>query len=300
MQKVVITKKSVKTILSDMKALFKAFVLIANAFPVFVGFWLALHFTNASFSDHWELFLLTFIGSTLVMAGALLFNNWYEVDLDKMMARTKKRPTVTGNISLKTVLVMAIVLTVLGFVLMLFTTIEATVYTFIGWFTYVVMYTFWTKRKYTLNTVIGSISGAVTPVIGWTAIATSFNVVSIVLFLILFIWQIPHTFAIAMKRCEEYRAAGVPMLPVVYGFQMTKRQMVIYVASLLPLPFLLYSLGLTFVLVATLLNIVWLVLTLRGFSVKDDVKWAQLMFRYSLFYLIGLFLSMIIVTFPVY
>lgn len=298
MQKAVSTKKNLKTILSDLKALFKAVVLIANVLPVFVGFWLALHFTNSSFSEHWDLFLLTFVGSTLVMAGALLFNNWYEVDLDKMMNRTKKRPTVTGNISLKSVLSMAIVLTVIGFILMLFTTIEATVYAIVGWFTYVVTYTFWTKRKYTLNTVVGSISGAVTPVIGWTAIASSFNVVPIVLFLILFIWQIPHTFAIAMKRCEEYRAAGVPMLPVVYGFQMTKRQMLIYVASLLPLPFLLFSLGLPFVIVATLLNIGWLVLSVKGFSTTDDVKWAQSMFRYSLFYLTVLFLSMLFATLP--
>src|SRR5699024_3685477 len=111
--------------------------------------------------------------------------------------------------------------TVAGHVLMLFTTYEAFVYAFLGWFTYVVLYTFWSKRKYTLNTVIGSISGAFTPLIGWATITSAYHIVPIVLFIVLFIWQIPHTFAIAMRRYDEYKAAGVPMLPVVYGFDIT-------------------------------------------------------------------------------
>src|SRR5690606_6061656 len=120
-----------------------------------------------------------------------------------------------------------------------FTTLEATLYSLIGWFTYVVLYTFWSKRKYTINTIIGSVSGAVTPLIGWAAITSSYHIVPIGFFLILFIWQVPHTFAIAMRRVEEYRAAGVPMLPVVAGFEATKRQIFIYVACLLPLNLLL-------------------------------------------------------------
>ncbi len=289
-------KINIKTILSDLKALFKAIVLIANVLPVFTGFWLALYFTNSSFSDHWGGLLITLAGSTLIIAGALLFNNWYEVDLDMMMERTIKRPTVTGNISLKTVLVLGIVLSFAGFGLLFLTTIEAVLYAFVGWFAYVVMYTFWTKRKYTLNTVVGSLSGAVTPLIGWAVVDTAIHIVPIGLFLLLFIWQIPHTFAIAMKRSEEYRAARVPMLPVVYGFTMTKRQMFIYIACLLPLPFLLYPLGLPFVIISTLLTIGWIILSVRGFFVNDDVKWAQSMFIYSLVYLTVTFLTMIIVT----
>lgn len=290
-------KINIKTILADLKALFKAIVLVANVLPVFTGFWLALYFTNSSFSDYWGGLLITLAGSTLIIAGALLFNNWYEVDLDMMMERTIKRPTVTGNISLKTVLVLGIVLSFAGFGLLFFTTIEAVIYAFVGWFAYVVMYTFWTKRKYTLNTVVGSLSGAVTPLIGWAVVDTAIHIVPIGLFLLLFIWQIPHTFAIAMKRSEEYRAARVPMLPVVYGFTMTKRQMFIYIVCLLPLPFLLYPLGLPFVVISTLLTIGWLILSVRGFFVNDDVKWAQSMFIYSLVYLTGTFLTMIIVTF---
>src|SRR5699024_7291612 len=134
--------------------------------------------------DHINIFLLTILGSTFTIAGALILNNWYEVDLDRKMLRTKDRPTVTGNIPLHIVLWMGIIASIIGIVLMLFTTIEATIYAFLGWFTYVVLYTFWSKRKYTLNTVIGSVSGAFTPLIGWATIESAFHIVPIVLFLI--------------------------------------------------------------------------------------------------------------------
>ncbi|MBY7142697.1 heme o synthase [Virgibacillus sp. NKC19-3] len=287
-------------IIRDLISLLKLKVLIANVFPVFTGFWLAVYFTGGSFAAQLDTFLLTVIGSTLIIAGALLFNNWYEVDLDKEMKRTQTRPTVTGNFSLQAVFKMAAASTGIGFILMLFTTLEAALYAVLGWFVYVVLYTLWSKRKYTLNTVIGSLSGAFTPLIGWAAIDSAFHIVPMVLFLVLFIWQIPHTFAIAIKRHDEYKAAGVPMLPVVHGFAFTKRQIVVYVACLLPLPLFLATFGTTFIVLATLLNAGFLYLAIRGFFTKDNRKWAQTIFIYSLSYLFVLFLIMIIATLPVF
>ncbi len=288
--------RQIATFVADMMALFKGIVLIANVLPVFIGFWLALVFTNISFAMHLNLFFLTIIGSTLVMAGALVLNNWYEVDLDTAMDRTQIRPTVTGRISLKATLILGIVLSIIGFVFLAFTTWEAVLYAFIGWFTYVIMYTMWTKRKYTLNTVVGSISGAVTPLIGWAAVAPVNHIVPIVLFMILFIWQMPHTFAIAMKRHDEYKAAGVAMLPVIRGFEMTKRQMFVYVACLLPFPFFLAPLGIVFIAVSTLMNLAWLGLVIRGFFVKDDMKWARINFVVSVNYIAIIFIMMFLVT----
>ena len=267
---------------------------------MFTGFWLALYFTGASINDYWDLFWLTIIGSTLVMAGALVINNWYDVDIDTVMDRTKHRPTVTGHFSLKMVLTIGITLSILGFILLLFTTIEAAIYALVGWVTYCFLYTMWSKRRYTLNTVIGSVSGAVTPLIGWTAIESGFHIIPIILALILFIFQMPHTFAIAIKKYDEYKAARVAMLPVVYGLEMTKRQMVVYIACLLPLPFYLAPLGTTFIVLATLLNIGWLAVSIYGFFTKNDHKWANVIFLYSVNYITILFLMMIIVTLPAF
>ncbi|WP_258000426.1 heme o synthase [Bacillus sp. Marseille-P3661] len=296
MEKANVWNKSISSIITDLKYLFKAGVLISNVLPVFTGLWLALYFTNTSFATKWDIVLLTIIGSTMVMAGALVINNWYDVDIDSIMDRTKKRPTVTGNIPLKVVLMLGVSLSVLGMILLLFTTIETVAYAFVGWFTYVILYTMWSKRRYTANTLIGSVSGAVTPMIGWAAIDSALHIVPITLFVILFIWQMPHTYAIAMKKCDEYKAAGVAMLPVVRGFKVTKRHMVVYICLLLPLPLFLISLGTVFVVIATLMNVGWLILSFNGFFTKDNYSWAHMNFMYSVNYIMIIFFIMILVT----
>ncbi|MFB5197165.1 MULTISPECIES: heme o synthase [unclassified Neobacillus] len=297
---IIVNQRNLSSLMTDLKLLFKANVLTANVLPVFAGFWLALYFTDVPLSSNVDLLLLTIFGSTMVIAGALALNNWYDVDIDTVMDRTKNRPTVTGNFSLKQVLIIGISLTVVGFILLLFTTFEAALYGFVGWFTYCFPYTMWSKRKYTFNTIIGSVSGAVTPLIGWTAIAPGFQKVPMILFLILFIFQMPHTFAIAIKKYKEYKAAGVAMLPVVRGLSVTKRQMVMYIACLFPLPFFLDSLGTTFMVIAALLNAGWLVVSISGFFIKDNHKWAQVNFLYSVNYITIIFLMMIVVTLPIF
>src|SRR5690625_816209 len=101
-------KQKMRTWLRELKLLVKGLVLVANALPIVSGFWLALYFTNSSFSTYWEKFTIGFIGGTLVIAGALILNNWYEVDLDRVLYRTKERPTVTGSFSLHMVLALCI------------------------------------------------------------------------------------------------------------------------------------------------------------------------------------------------
>lgn len=295
---IVETHKS--TLTADFKALVKTGIVNSNLITTFTGFWLALQFTNSSLLTEWSVFLLTMAGTALVIAGGTILNNWYDSDIDTVMARTKNRPTVNGNISLNTAFGLGMGATLAGLILLLFTTAQAAFFAFVGWFVYVVLYTMWSKRKYTLNTIIGSFSGAMPPLIGWAAIEPSFHMVPAMMFLIMFIWQTPHFLALAMKKKNDYEAAGIPMLPVVHGFAFTKRQIVIYIACLLPLPFLLTSLGTTFITIATLLNIGWLAFGLSGFFMKDDLKWAKMIFIYSLNYLTILFLMMVVVTLPIF
>ena len=280
----------------DFLALIKIGIVNSNLITTFTGLWLALHFTGKGFLENLDVVFLTLIGSSLIIAGSCSLNNYVDRDIDHLMERTKVRPTVTGNFAPNLVLLIGIILTLAGTVLLFMTTITAAIIGLIGVLTYVFLYTMWSKRQYTINTVIGSISGAVPPLIGWAAIDADLHMVAWVLFLLMFIWQPPHFLALAMKRCEEYRAAGIPMLPVVHGFGITKRQMVIWVACLLPLPFYLFSLGIPFLVLATLLNIGWLALGLAGFKMNDDIKWAKLMFVYSLNYLTIMFVTMVVVT----
>ncbi|MDC3412796.1 heme o synthase [Aquibacillus sp. 3ASR75-11] len=291
-------KEKVTTLWSDLKALIKVGIINSNLMTAFVGFWLALYYTGSSFLENWQTFLFAMAGTALIIAGGCIINNYYDRDIDPVMDRTKKRPTVTGSIPLQTILILGIATSVTGVTLLLMTTVQAAIIGAFGWFAYVVLYTMWSKRRYTINTAIGSLSGAVPPLIGWAAVEPKFHMVAFILFLIMFIWQTPHFLALAMKKCKEYKRAGIPMLPVIHGFSITKRQMVVYVACLLPLPFYLYSLGLTFLIIATLLNIGWLILGMTGFYVKSDKKWATWMFVYSLNYLTILCVTVVVVTFP--
>lgn len=291
------TQSRETTLWADLRALIKVGIINSNLITAFTGFWLALFFTGASFFEYWDIFLLTMGGTALVIAGGCIFNNYIDRDIDPIMSRTKGRPTVTGSIALNHVLILAIATTLAGLTMLILTTYSAAIFGFIGWFAYVVLYTLWSKRRYTINTAIGSLSGAIPPLIGWAAVDPNLDAVAIILFIIMFIWQTPHFLALAMKKCKEYKAAGIPMLPVVHGFPITKRQMVIYVACLLPLPFYLPSLGNVFLIIATTLNVGWLALGLAGFFMKSDLKWASMMFVYSLNYMTILFLTMVVVTF---
>jgi protoheme IX farnesyltransferase len=282
------------TLWKDFLSVIKIGIVNSNLITAFTGLWLALHFTGEGFLENIQTVFFALFGSALVIAGACSLNNFIDRDIDHLMERTKTRPTVKGTMEPKRVLWLGILLTVVGTLSLLMTTVTAAIVGLIGVVTYVFLYTMWSKRSNTLNTVIGSISGAVPPVIGWTAVDPHFHIVPLVLFLLMFLWQPPHFLALAMKRCEEYRAAGIPMLPVVHGFAMTKRQIMVWIACLLPLPFYLFSLGTPFLIVATLLNVGWLALGFYGFKMKDDLKWAKWMFVYSLNYLTILFVTMVI------
>jgi protoheme IX farnesyltransferase len=117
----------------------------------------------------------------------------------------------------------------------------------------------WTKRRYTINTIVGSVSGAVPPLDRMDRCPREYRCRSVGAVIHDFIWQIPHFLALAIKKTEDYRAANIPMLPVVHGFEVTKRQIIIWIACLMPLPFFLGGLGLPIVIFGTCCNIGWLV-----------------------------------------
>ena len=117
-------------------------------------------------------------------------------------------------------------------------------------------------------------SGAVPPLIGWVAIDGNISLIAIALFLVVFCWQPIHFYALAIKRSDEYSLANIPMLPSVKGFKRTRISMFIWLVFLLPLPFLLSSLGTTFVVLATLLNLGWLYVGLTFKKATDQTKWA--------------------------
>ncbi|MFC0189031.1 heme o synthase [Fictibacillus aquaticus] len=280
----------------DFLTIAKLGIVMSNLITTFAGFFLAVKYTNLNFTDEIGTMVLCLLGAALVIAGGCCLNNYIDRDIDQLMDRTLERPTVTGRIDANQVLWVGIVVSAVGTLLLALTTLTAAVLGLIGLFVYVVVYTMWLKRTHSINTVVGGISGAMPPLIGWAAIDANLHPIAWFLFLIMFLWQPPHFLALAMKRCEEYRKAGIPMLPVVSGFEMTKRQMIWYTAALLPVSLYLYDFGTVYIILSALLGTGWLVLAISGLRAKDDIKWARMMFVYSLNYLTIMFVAMILVN----
>ncbi|WP_071395466.1 heme o synthase [Bacillus tuaregi] len=291
------TKLPETTVWKDFLALIKIGIVNSNLITTFTGIWLALTVTDKRFFDNLDTIFFSLIGSALIMAGSCTLNNYIDRDIDHLMERTKARPTVTGKMNPIKVAIMGFLFIIIGLLFLLLTTISAAVIGIVGVFSYVVVYSMWSKRQHVSNTVVGSMSGAVPPLIGWAAVDPNLDIMAWMLFLIMFAWQPPHFYALAMRRVEEYRKASIPMLPVVKGFRETKRHIYLWVLALLPLPFFMMELGIPFVVLATVLNIGWILTGIYANRFKDDLKWAKLMFVYSLQYLTIMFVSMVIVTF---
>lgn len=270
--------------LKDMIALTKPRLLRLNVFAVAVGFWVA-----SKWDISWLSLLLVIIGSTLVIASACVINNYWDRELDQKMERTKKRIEYINHLRPAFVLWYGIILGLAGFaVLYIWVNPLSGWLSLLGWFAYIVIYTMWLKRSSTWSTSLGGIAGAMPPVIGYCAVTNQIDIGAWLLFALLFLWQPPHFWSLGIRRVEEYRAAGFPLLPVVKGIKRTKFQMVPYVFLLLPAVFLLYYydyVGLVFLIVSLLSSVVWFVHTLSGLKTQDNEKWAKINFLISVNYL---------------
>lgn len=268
---------------SDYLHLTKPGITISNLMTTFTGLWLA-----SGGSPDLKLTIFTLLGAAFFIASGATLNNFYDRELDLKMKRTKNRAIASGRIHPRNALAFGIALLVAGLVVLaVFANPLAAVWGLIGHIFYVLIYTP-LKRVTTLNTVIGGISGAAPPVIGWVAVTNSMDFGAWLLFLVLFLWQPPHFLALAMLKVEDYRAGGIPMLPVVKGFYETKRQMFFWGAALLPASLLLFlhsEVGYLYLGVTLVLGLIYLVLLFQGFRVQDDLAWARKLFGYSLIYL---------------
>jgi heme o synthase len=290
-----ITPHTLADIWKDFIDITKPGINASNLLATFTGYLLAAGYTH---SFGWMVFIYTMVGTALVIAGGCTLNNFYDRDIDPHMERTRIRAVASGRMKPRTALIYGIILTVLGHLILAFgVNILSAVLGFIGFAVYLFIYTMWLKRTSTWNTVIGGISGAIPPVIGWVAVTGSLEMAAWALFFILFLWQPPHFFALAMRKMEEYRAAGIPMLPVMKGSAETKKQILIFTVLLVPATILLFAtnaVGWTFLITAIILDSIYVVLAIKGFSTQDEDAWAKQMFLYSLFYLtLILFMMMV-------
>ncbi|MCU4588514.1 heme o synthase [Acinetobacter ursingii] len=255
-------------------------ILFGNFITTLGGFFLA-----AQGHVDFLLLILTLLGTTLVVASGCVINNVIDQDIDHKMQRTQNRALVKKTISPSVALVYASVLGVIGFSILWFgVNPYSFLFAVIGFVVYVGFYSLWSKRTTIHQTVIGSISGASPPVIGYVAVTNEFDVAALLIFLAYGLWQMPHSWAIAIYRFDDYKNAGIPILPVARSIFRTKVECVIYIVLFAAVLNGLYCFGYTnvfFLITFNALTAYWLYLSLIGFKAENDQIWAKRFFLYS-------------------
>jgi protoheme IX farnesyltransferase len=265
-------------------ALTKPGIVRANVMAAVAGFLLAS-------PGHIELvpLLELVVGVTSIIAGSCVTNNYLDRHIDARMKRTQGRALVTKDISVRSALIYALVLGIVGFASLIIYTNWLTAWLgAIGVVSYVIIYGY-AKRTTRWGTLVGTISGAVPPVAGYTAATGRLDVAALLLFLLLVAWQMPHFYAIAIFRQKEYATAGIPVWPIVKGLASTRLQIIGYTllfTALVPLLTLYGYTGLTYLVIMAAISLWWLRTTLKKHG--NTERWARKLFGQSLLVLLVL------------
>ncbi|PIZ04322.1 MAG: protoheme IX farnesyltransferase [Gammaproteobacteria bacterium CG_4_10_14_0_8_um_filter_38_16] len=245
----------------------------------------------------WVIFFWGNIGIALLASSAAAVNHIVDQHIDCIMLRTKNRPLVQGKVSTRNAIIFSVVLCFLGmFILIEYVNALTAMLTFLTLIGYAGIYTLYLKHKTPQNIVIGGLAGAAPPLLGWVAMTGQIDPGAIILTLIIFLWTPPHFWALAIYRVNDYANADVPMLPVTHGIAFTKLNIVLYTVMLFGMtlmPFAIGMCGLLYLIVAVALNIYFLHYAVRLKRTSDPAV-AFGLFRYSIIYLMALFMAMIV------
>jgi protoheme IX farnesyltransferase len=267
-------------------------IVMLAAFCAVIGMFLA-----ADGMVDWPILVFGTLGISLLAAAGFTFNCMVERGIDARMARTRARPAARGEVSVPAALAFAGLLGGMGAWLLLEfvnpLTMWLTLGTFVG---YAVIYTVVLKPATPQNIVIGGASGAMPPLLGWAAVSNDVAPQALVLVLIVFVWTPPHFWALALYRIEDYKRAGLPMLPVTHGPDLTRLHILLYTVLLLAtslLPFMIRMSGWLYLVSALVLGGIFLGYAWQLWREYSDAL-ARRTFRYSIVYLGALFAALLL------
>ena len=285
---------SIATKLVLYTSLLKPRVMSLSIFTSFVGMIIAPG--SLSFTKGLLAILAISIGSGA--SGAL--NMWYERDTDKLMNRTKDRALPTNQISVNGALIYGITLSIIAVsMLYLVSNLAAAGLLLLTICFYIFVYTIWLKKRTPQNIVIGGAAGAFPPMIGWAVVTGGISTEICLLFMLIFLWTPPHFWALALYKSDDYKKAGIPMMPLIVGERKTINLIIAYSITLLPLTLIMSSYySLFFGVSSTALSIffIYLAFDLKRSWLKDGLleRKAQMLFYFSIIYLFNIFSILLI------
>ena len=269
--------------------------------PRLIPLLLATTLGGMALSEGWPLpplrLACTLGGGAMAAAAAGVLNCLWEQELDGRMQRTSSRALPSGRLSVSTAFAIAVALALTAATLLVGgVNCLAASLALLGLCSYVLLYTVLLKPRTPQNIVIGGASGAMPPVLGWTAVANEVTAPAIVLFLIIFVWTPPHFWALALYRIEDYRRSGLPMLPITHGPEFTRLNVLLYTILLVAvslMPVMIRMSGLFYLFSALALGLVFLYYAWRLWRSYSDAL-ARKTFSYSIFYLAALFGALLV------
>ncbi len=276
------------SLLRDLYNMTKPTITLLVVITTVPGFLLAL---NGALPNP-VLLLVTLIGAGLASASAAVFNQTIEAEIDSHMHRTQNRSLPSGKVSLPVAISFGVLVGTVGIALLYyFATPLAAIIALAGHLFYVLVYTLYLKRRTPQNIVIGGAAGAVGPLIGWAAVDPHLGLTPWILFAIIFFWTPPHFWSLSLKYKDDYKRAGIPMYPVIYGEDKTRKAILVYSLSLLPIVIALYFVsgaGLLYLTtsVAMTLKMIWDAVKLYR---SQDNKKAMPFFYFSCLYTFAIF-----------
>lgn len=242
------------------------------------------------------LIVVTLVGGALAASGANAINCYIDRDIDGLMSRTRNRPIPREQVTPRDALIYGLLASVASFVVLaVFANVLAAVLALLGILYYVLIYTRVLKRSTPHNIVIGGIAGSIPPLVGWAAVTGRIDMLALYLFLIIFYWTPPHTWALMLLVSTDYERAGVPMLPVVRGEVVTRRQIWLYSLQLVAITLVIFAfqlLGWVYLISALILNGMFLWYAFRLAREMSKPK-AKRLYKYSQLYLALLFAAMV-------
>jgi len=244
-----------------------------------------------------SLTIWTLLGGALAAGGSSAINQFIDIEIDRSMQRTAKRPLPSGRLEPAEALALGVSEVILSFYIFVsFVNLNAALLAMFGMVYYVFIYSKWLKKITVQNIVIGGGAGAIPPLVGWAAATGGLNIPSIFLFALVFLWTPPHFWALALVRKNDYARASIPMLPVVKGEKKTRLHILIYTIQLVLLTLLmpLFGIGGSFYWVLAIILGLWLLSIAWQVYKLDGNKIAFKMYRYSSMYLAFIFLALVI------
>ncbi len=278
-------------ILKEYFQLIKPGIICGNLISVTGGFLLA----SKGKVDALLLFS-TLLGVSLVVASGCAINNYIDRDIDAKMERTKNRVLVRYSDTPTPVLSYATILGASGLILLYIgTNLIATWLAVMGLLVYAGIYSLYMKRHSVYGTLIGSLSGATPPVIGYSAVTNNLDSGALILLAIFSLWQMPHSYAIAIFRFKDYQIAKIPVFPIEKGIPTAKHHIIIYILAFMIAALMLNlkdHAGYKYLLVSGVVNLLWLGMALRGYKIKNNRIWARQLFIFSIVVIVTISIMM--------